>query len=184
MDLTKVKGFIQKAQEQTSKGMETMKNVVHNAAEDVKQQVSAFSIEDILPIMEKCQNYFSEKDLTQKLTNVAKNVGAGLIYPVLLLFELLKSAEVNNTQKAMIIGALGYFIFPLDLIPDAIPGGGFADDLAALTFVIKATAANIDDAVRMHAKEQVHKWLGEYDEKSTQAIDHIIGIVRNVDFRK
>ena len=183
MDLTKVKGFIQKAQEQTSKGMETMKNVVHNAAEDVKQQVSAFSIEDILPIMEKCQNYFSEKDLTQKLTNVAKNVGAGLIYPVLLLFELLKSAEVNNSQKAMIIGALGYFIFPMDLIADMIPGG-FADDLAALTFVVKATAANISDTIRVHTKEQLHEWLGEYDEKLTQTMDTIIEGVKNIDFRK
>lgn len=184
MDFSKLKDFAQKAQEQASKGLDAAMTAAQGVAEDVKGKVTTFTTEDLLPIMDKCQNYFSEHDLNQKLTNVAKTVGAGLVYPVLLLFELLKSAEVDNTQKAMIIGALGYFIFPLDLIPDAIPGGGFADDLAALTFVIKATAANISDTIRVHTKEQLHEWLGEYDEKLTQTMDTIIEGVKNIDFRK
>ena len=183
MDFSKLKGFAQKAQEQASKGLDAAKTAAQGVAEDVKGKVTTFTTEDLLPIMDKYQNYFSEHDLNQKLTNVAKTVGAGLVYPVLLLFELLKSAEVDNSQKAMIIGALGYFIFPMDLIADMIPGG-FADDLAALTFVVKATAANISDTIRLHTKEQLHEWLGEYDEKLTQTMDTIIEGVKNIDFRK
>ena len=183
MDFSKLKGFAQKAQEQASKGLDAAKTAAQGVAEDVKGKVTTFTTEDLLPIMDKCQNYFSEHDLNQKLTNVAKTVGAGLVYPVLLLFELLKSAEVDNSQKAMIIGALGYFIVPMDMIAALIPGG-FADDLAALTFVVKATAANISDTIRLHTKEQLHEWLGEYDEKLTQTMDTIIEGVKNIDFRK
>lgn len=37
----------------------------------------------------------------------------------------------------MIIGALGYMISPLDVIPDAIPIVGLTDDLTVLIYVLK-----------------------------------------------
>lgn len=37
----------------------------------------------------------------------------------------------------MLAGALGYFILPVDVIPDGIPGLGFTDDAAALSFAFK-----------------------------------------------
>ena len=40
-------------------------------------------------------------------------------------------------DKAIIIGALGYLISPLDAVPDAIPIAGLSDDLGVLLYVIK-----------------------------------------------
>ncbi len=44
--------------------------------------------------------------------------------------------RLRSKDKAMIIGALGYLISPLDVIPDAIPIAGLSDDLAVLIFVL------------------------------------------------
>ena len=38
--------------------------------------------------------------------------------------------------KAALVGALAYFVAPIDLIPDVVAGLGFADDAAVLVAVI------------------------------------------------
>ncbi len=40
--------------------------------------------------------------------------------------------------KAVLMGALAYFIVPIDVIPDFIPGLGFTDDAAILAAAISA----------------------------------------------
>ena len=37
----------------------------------------------------------------------------------------------------LITGCLGYFILPIDLIPDFIPIAGYTDDVAGMIFAIK-----------------------------------------------
>lgn len=49
-----------------------------------------------------------------------------------MLFYSLKDPSVPMKAKATIIGALGYFIAPIDLIADPIPVAGYGDDLAAI----------------------------------------------------
>lgn len=56
------------------------------------------------------------------------------------------------------IGALGYFILPIDLIPDAIPLLGFTDDAAVLIFIIKQLSC-IDEEVKKQAKEKLAEWF-------------------------
>lgn len=45
--------------------------------------------------------------------------------------------EISYVQIALMIAALGYFILPTDILPDAIPGVGFIDDGAVLTYFFK-----------------------------------------------
>ena len=77
-------------------------------------------------------------------------------------------------EKAMIIGTLGYFILPLDLLPDAIAGMGFADDVAALTATVTALASCITEDIQKEAKEQLRKIFGEFDEKALDSVTKII----------
>ena len=77
-------------------------------------------------------------------------------------------------EKAMIIGTLGYFILPLDLLPDAIAGIGFADDVAALTATVTALASCITEDIQKEAKEQLRKIFGEFDEKALDTVTEII----------
>ena len=45
----------------------------------------------------------------------------------------------------MIIGALLYFMSPLDLIPDFLPFGGLADDVTIIGLVAKAIRRDMED---------------------------------------
>ena len=60
-----------------------------------------------------------------------------MVYTALILYYTLESDKVSLKDKALIVGALGYLISPLDVISDAIPIAGLGDDLAVLLFVLK-----------------------------------------------
>ena len=61
----------------------------------------------------------------------------------------------------MIYGALGYFILPLDLIPDAVPGLGYTDDFAAISALLKLTWDNISDETIDKARAKIRDWFGD-----------------------
>ena len=82
--------------------------------------------------LEKYQDNYSQEDLWDKLRKMAKKAGKEVVLKVLQLYYVLMDKNTPTKYKALIIGALGYFILPLDLIPDLIPLVGFTDDLAAI----------------------------------------------------
>lgn len=60
--------------------------------------------------------------------------------------------------KAVLMGALAYFIIPYDVIPDFIPGLGFTDDAAILATAISAVRSALRpehfDAARAFLKKE------------------------------
>ena len=73
----------------------------------------------------------------------------------------MQSDKVSKTDKAIIIGALGYMISPLDVIPDAIPIAGLTDDLAVLVFVLRKVWGSVEPDVKTKAEERLKKWFDE-----------------------
>ena len=57
------------------------------------------------------------------------------------LISALENPTTPNHMKALIIGAIGYIIFPLDLIPDITPLVGYTDDLASVAGIVAGVAA-------------------------------------------
>ena len=57
--------------------------------------------------------------------------------------------------KGILLAALGYFVLPVDIIPDFIFGIGFTDDIAVLTAAITAVSAHITPAHRLAAKQAI-----------------------------
>ena len=53
--------------------------------------------------------------------------------------------------KAILIGALAYFIMPIDVIPDVIVGLGFTDDAAVFWAAWKAVSGHIEERHRARA---------------------------------
>ena len=74
-----------------------------------------------LPDFMAYKDKFTQSAFVEKISHVAKRAGAKMVYAALILYYTLESDKVALKDKAMIIGALGYLISPLDVIPDAIP---------------------------------------------------------------
>lgn len=87
-----------------------------------------------------------------------------VIYVALILYYELTDPDIDTKEKAVIIGALGYFILPIDLIPDAIPVAGFTDDLAVLIAAYKFVEHNITPEIKAKAKSKLAEWFGAVDE--------------------
>lgn len=108
--------------------------------------------------------HYDEDRLLGKVIKVARKAGEKLVYTVLLLFYVLKSPSVTKGDKTTIIGALGYFILPLDLIPDFIPFAGFTDDLSALMLALHAVWKNITPEIKELAASKAREIFGEFNQ--------------------
>ncbi|HEX7107668.1 MAG TPA: YkvA family protein [Aestuariivirga sp.] len=63
--------------------------------------------------------------------------------------------------KGILLGALAYFIMPIDVIPDVLLGLGFTDDMAVLYTAISMIRSHMTQAHRDKAKETLEKLKAE-----------------------
>ena len=99
-------------------------------------------------LIEKYQQHF-DKDLAMRLLIklrkstrnkpklIAGTTGA-IVTTLGKLISALENPATPKHMKALIIGAIGYILLPLDLIPDITPVIGYADDLASAAGVVAA----------------------------------------------
>lgn len=114
----------------------------------------------------KYRKHFSMRKFGEKLLKYAKKMGVKLSYYSLLLFYSYQSPHISKKDKLTIAGALGYLIFPIDLIPDFIPVIGFADDLSVIVYAVYRVISNIDQDIKLLANKRMKKFFGEkYDDK-------------------
>ena len=57
--------------------------------------------------------------------------------------------------KAVLYGALAYFILPTDLVPDVLTAFGFVDDAAILTYAYRKVAEYVTDTHRQQARTAI-----------------------------
>ena len=118
-----------------------------------------------LPDFMSYKDKFNKTAFIEKIARIAKRSGAKLVYAALILYYTLESDKVSMKDKAIIIGALGYLISPLDVIPDAIPIAGLTDDIAVLIYVVKKIWGEVSDDVKVKAKEKMRLWFDEEEMK-------------------
>ncbi|MCI6073962.1 MAG: YkvA family protein [Prevotella sp.] len=123
-------------------------------------------INEILSYKDK----FTKTGFREKISRIAKRAGAKLVYAALILYYTLESDKVSIKDKAIILGALGYLISPLDVVPDAIPIAGLGDDLAVLIYVLKKVWGGVNEEVRTKAKSKLSSW---FDEDELRDIDDL-----------
>ena len=114
---------------------------------------------------------YSESSFWDKVKQFATKAGSKVIYAALKLYYTLQSTNTPAWAKAVILGALGYFIAPVDAIPDPIPAVGFADDLGVLVAALATVSLYIDDNVKQKAKEQMYQMKGWFSESDLKDLD-------------
>ncbi|MBR4642920.1 MAG: DUF1232 domain-containing protein [Selenomonadaceae bacterium] len=110
--------------------------------------------------VEKYGKNYSEDGLWNKISGNLKKAGANLIYEVLQLFYVAQNPNVPMKIRAAMIAPLGYFISPVDLIPDLTPVVGYTDDAAVIAMAIAFAHAYIDDETRRKAKDKLVSFFG------------------------
>ena len=123
-----------------------------------------------LPDFMKYSDKYTASGFVEKISHIAKRAGAKLVYAALILYYTLQSKDVPLKDKAIIIGALGYLISPLDVIPDAIPIAGLGDDVAVLLYVLRKIKGDLTDDVKKRAYTKLSKW---FDEDEIEEANHL-----------
>jgi len=100
-------------------------------------------------------SYFSVDTLVDKINRLTGGACCELIEAVLSLYVLLSEGNVAAVTKVLIISALGYFICPIDAIPDALPVVGYSDDLA----IVAALLSQLEDLMTASVKNEVKRLI-------------------------
>lgn len=121
-----------------------------------------------IPDLNKYKEKFTKSGFIEKIQRIAKRAGAKLVYAALILYYSMESNKMSIKDKALIVGALGYLITPLDFVPDAIPLAGLGDDLGVLIYVLQKVWDNIDNETKQKAKNKLLQWFDEDEMKATE----------------
>ncbi len=122
-------------------------------------------------IIEKYKGRFSEVKLWSTLKRYARMAGIKTVYTVLLMFHAFKRKDTPKWAKTIITGLLGYFLAPIDAIPDLSPFVGLTDDFSLLSVGLVTVAGYINKEVKEKARQDLKSWFGEYDPTELEEID-------------
>lgn len=111
--------------------------------------------------LQKYEQHYNDSSFLDKITKYGKLIGINALYKAVQLWFVLQKPDVPASTKAVIMGALGYLIAPLDFLPDLMPVLGYTDDFVAITFALIKVQGYIDEEVERKSKNLLAKIFGE-----------------------
>jgi uncharacterized membrane protein YkvA (DUF1232 family) len=81
-----------------------------------------------------------------------------------VVWGLVRDPRTPLPLKGLLAAGLAYVVMPLDLIPDAVPIIGQADDLTVLLLVLDLFIANAPEAVREEQIARAHNGTAQLDQ--------------------
>ncbi len=104
------------------------------------------------------KQHYTDDSFWQKTKCFAIKVGKETMEKSFIMYYCMKDSDTPAKHKSIILSALGYFILPLDLIPDILPGG-WMDDLGALALAFSTVTASIKDSHVKMAQLKLDKFF-------------------------
>ena len=152
---------LEKEKEKLKIKKEAIENKINTINEMVDEMIKEVIMEGIFMDFDykKYTSYFTDGEFWEKMKDVAKKVGLKTTSYALILYYVLKKDGVPLTDKMLITGSLGYFILPIDLIPDFIPIAGYTDDVAGMLFAIKKCMNYVDDEIKENVSDRLISWF-------------------------
>ncbi|MEQ7153844.1 YkvA family protein [Brevundimonas aurifodinae] len=95
----------------------------------------------LLPAVQRVNETRVREGFWPKMGRVAARIPfAGQVVSV---YYAARDPQTPLAAKGIMMGALAYFVLPVDAIPDVLVGIGFTDDAAVITAVLATLGANI-----------------------------------------
>ncbi|WP_412535186.1 YkvA family protein [Mesorhizobium sp. BAC0120] len=105
--------------------------------------------------LNKSAFFASEEGVRENFWRTAKKAARYIPFmeDVVAAYYCALDRETPLRAKGILLAALGYFILPIDAIPDMMVGIGFTDDIAVLTAALAAIRTNLKPEHRLAARE-------------------------------
>lgn len=110
--------------------------------------------------LKKYAQHYDEEKMWNKIKRFFVEAGISLVFKVLQLWYVLQKPDVPVHVKLAIMGAIAYFVMPIDLVIDVLPGG-YGDDTLAVLAALLTAESYIDDEVRRKAREKLMEILDD-----------------------
>jgi uncharacterized membrane protein YkvA (DUF1232 family) len=81
----------------------------------------------------------------------------GFLEEAIAAFYCATDSRTPSWVKATLLGALAYFILPLDTVPDFLVALGYTDDFAVLMGALRAVGSHVTPEHRERARETLAK---------------------------
>lgn len=108
------------------------------------------SIPTQLPIPTERQRRRTKRKLLPKLLRVAGRIP--FADDLAAAYYCALDADTPVKVKMVLFAALGYFVLPVDAIPDVLTGLGFTDDATVLATALGIVGAHVQDHHRVAAR--------------------------------
>jgi uncharacterized membrane protein YkvA (DUF1232 family) len=99
------------------------------------------------------------RDFWMKLKRVA--AGLPFLEDLLAAYYCAFDRDTPVQVRAALMGALGYFLLPADMLPDLVPLLGFTDDAAVLAAALRMVAVHLRPEHREAARRAITRGLDE-----------------------
>jgi len=104
---------------------------------------------------------YSDENFWAKIKKFALTAGREVVEKALTLYYTAQNPNVPAWAKGVVVGALTYFISPVDAIPDVLVGIGFTDDLGVLLAAIATVSIYINAETKEQAQQKMKDWFGK-----------------------
>ena len=108
------------------------------------------SVPTQLPIPTECQRKRTKRKLIPKLLRVAGRIP--FADDLAAAYYCAIDAETPMKAKLVLFAALGYFVLPIDAVPDLVTGLGFTDDATVLATALGVVGVHIREPHRRAAR--------------------------------
>ena len=106
------------------------------------------------------EDQYSETSFWKKVRKYGHKAGTTVLEPALKLYYASRDSDTPAWARTTIYAALGYFILPVDAIPDFLPAAGYTDDLGVLVAAVATVGAHVKEEHVDKARAILKRWFG------------------------
>ena len=109
----------------------------------------------LVPSIQQVNEVRVQKGFWPKIRRTASRIP--FARQVVSVYYSARDPETPTAAKGIMLGALAYFVLPIDAIPDIFAGIGFTDDAAVIGALIATLGANIKRRHKDQAAEALKR---------------------------